>query len=348
MLKSDKAEAERAALALARDHGARDVMRRLLEFAPRNVGDNLGHPAIALANGWRTMEAMGWQHAEVVLRYATSYIAGYKGDRTYAANLERVERTLPGLPIDWAGATGEKSATVALYRLLRTGKPAESCDFICAELLSGKARAGAMWDAICLTAAESVFRHKIGGGALGAQVHAVTTANALRYGFDAAGDSRLKLINLLQAAGVVADFHVRRVAKEGNLRDLSLLDLKASAGKPGGTMHDVFGLLPFKARDHFEPKSGEREASDQACKLAFDLLDNETGQATFMRTARSFVCVKASMDPHDIKFPAAVFEDTFLASPEWRPYLLASSLHALHGSRSNDTVVLARLKEILN
>jgi hypothetical protein len=209
-----------------------------------------------------------------------------------------------------------------------------------AALRSGRVKSGAAWDAIALAAADSVFRHKIGGGMLGGQIHAVTTTNALRYGFDLVDDPQAKLLNLLQAAGVVCDFYVRRISKEGNLRDMSLLDLKNNPGKATGTLRDVFELLPFKARDHFEPKPGEREASDQACHLAFELLRNENNHAAFMQTARSFLCVKASLDPHDIKFPAAVFEDAYSVSAEWRPYLLAASVHSLHGTRSADTSVL--------
>ena len=334
MLKSDAVEAERAALALARDHGARHVMHRLWEFAARNIGDNLGHPAIALANSLRALEVMGWQHAEVALRYVTRYIGGYKGDKTYAPNLERVKQTLPRLPGIGPAQTSDRAATLELYKLLRAGNADESCDLICSQLLSKRVKAGSVWDAISLAAADSVFRHKIGGGMLGAQIHAVTTTNALRYGFNLVDDPQTKLLNLLQAAGVVSDFYVRHVSKEGNLRDMSLLDLKGSAGKTTGTIRDVFELLPFKARDYFEQKPDERAASDQACRMAFDLLGNANNHAAFMQTARSFLCVKASLDPHDIKFPAAVFEDAYAVSAEWRPYLLASSVHALHGTKS--------------
>jgi len=332
---------------LARDRGPRHVLQQLWQFAPRNVGGNLGHPAIALANSLRALDALGWQHSEVALRYVTRYIAGYKGDKTYATAMERVERTLARLPVDWTSAAAEKGATMALYKLLRTGNAEQCCDLICSELLSGKVTAGAIWDAVSLAAADSVFRHKIGGGMLGAQVHAVTTTNALRFGFDAADDARTKFIILLQAAGVIADFYVRDVSGEGNLRNLSLLDLKRSPGNATGTMRDVFEMLPFKARDHFEPKPGEREASDQACRLAFDLLDSNTQQAAFTRTARSFLCVKASLDPHDIKFPTAAFEEAHNASAEWRRFLLAASVHALHGTKSHDTAVLLQVRDAL-
>jgi hypothetical protein len=67
-----------------------------------------------------------------------------------------------------------------------------------------------------------------------------------------------------------------------------------------------------------------------------------------MRTALSFLCVKASLDPHDIKYPAAAFEDAYSVSAEWRPYLLASSVHALHGTKSSDTAVLVQVRDALN
>ena len=222
------------------------------------------------------------------------------------------------------------------------------CALICSQLLSRKVKAGAAWDAISLAAANSIHRHKIGGGGLGAQIHAVATANALRYGFDLVDDPQVKLSNLLQAAGVVSDFYVRHVSKEGNLRDMNLVDLKNATGKASGSIRDVFELLPFKARDHFEPKHGERDASDQACRMAFEVLRHEKNHAVFMQTARSFLCVKASMDPHDIKFPVAVFEDAYSVSAEWRPYLLASSVHSLHGTKSAETSVLMQVRDALN
>lgn len=347
LLKSDSAEAERAALALARQHGARFVMHRLWEFASRNVGGTLGHPAIALANSHRALDAMGWQHAHVALRYVTGYISGQKNDRTYLPNLERVNQTAPQFPVDWASAESDTTATLDLYKLLRAGQADESCALICSQLLSKNVKAGAAWDAIHLAAADSVSRHKIGSSMLGAQIHAVTTVNALRYGFDLVEDSRVKLINLLQAAGVICDFYVRHVQREGHLRELNLLDLQASDEQPKGTIRDVFEMLPIKSREYVPKNPEDRDASDAACRLALTLLRDANQHSAFMQAARSFLCVKATMDPHDFKYPAAVFEDAQLVSPEWRPYLLASSVHALHGRKSSDTPTLVQVKEVL-
>jgi hypothetical protein len=59
------------------------------------------------------------------------------------------------------------------------------------------------------------------------------------------------------------------------------------------------------------------------------------------------MCVKSSHDPHDYKFPAAAFDDAFVASPVCVPYLLASSVHALTGRRSADSAVLVQAREAL-
>ena len=347
LLKSDREQAESAALTLARDHGARYAMHRLCEFAPRNVGDNLGHPAIALANGIRTMDAMGWQHAEVALRYAARYIAGYKGDKTFAGNLERVQANVARLPAGWAATASNRGATLEIYQVLRAGKAAEACDLVCSQLTSGKSKSGAVWDAISLAAADTLFRFKTGGEVIGGvQVHAVTTTNALRYSFDAVDDAQTKLLNLLQAAGVTADFYVRHVGKEGNLRDINVLELESVGAK--ATLREAFELLPFKSKGYNQKSPDERAASDQACRIAFQHLQDPVNQLRFAELSRSFLCMKASLDPHDIKFPAAIFEDASFVSPEWRPYLLASSVHALHGSRSEDNAALMKVREALS
>jgi hypothetical protein len=337
-----------AALALARDFGGRHVMHRLWAIAGRNLGGTLGHPAIALANSIRALEVMGWQHSEVGVRYMAGFLGSEKEDRTYRSNLERAKKILPGLSQGWSSAEGQSAATLELYKVLREGNPSEACELICAQLSSGKVKAGAVWDAVSLAAADTLVRYKRGGISIGgSQIHAVTTTNALRYGFNLVDDGPTKLINLLQAAGVTADFFVRLPKKEGNLREMDLLDLgRANTERPGG-FGEVFELLPFKSNGYNERNPAERASSDQACRMAFKLVSDRRREAEFMRTARSFLCVKASLNPHDIKYPAAAFEEAYAVSPEWRPYLLASSVHALHGTKSKDTPALLQVREAL-
>ena len=202
MNNSDPDEAERAIVALARSQGSRQAMARLLEYGTRNVSGTLGHHPIVVANGWRTLDAMGWQHVEPVLRYTTRLLARLKPDRNFTPNLQRVHKTVPDLPTDWASNEHSHEATLEIYKLLREGNADATCDLICSQLSSGKARAGTVWDAIHLVAADLVFRYKIGGVRIGGSlIHAITSTNALRFGFDCAYENPVRLLMLLQGAG---------------------------------------------------------------------------------------------------------------------------------------------------
>jgi hypothetical protein len=107
-------------------------------------------------------------------------------------------------------------------------------------------------------------------------------------------------------------------------------------------------MLPRK-ENVYPPKEsrGERGASDEACRISFAHFQKRSNMSDFQRTARSLLCVKATEDPHDLKYPVAAFEDARLASPQWRPYLLAASVHALHGPASADSLVLAQARKAL-
>ena len=345
LLKSDKEGAQEAAMALAQIHGPRHVMERLWEFAGRNLGGNLGHVAIALANSMRTLDTMGWQHADLGLKYVAGYVAGYEGDKTYAENLELSRQAK--LPKDWTNAHGDRVATLDLYNVLREGNASGAAELAYQQLTRGKIKAAAVWDAISLAAADSIFRFRTGGEVIGGvQVHAVTTTNALRFGFELSSEPQTKLLLLLQAAGVTADFFVGRSKREGNLRNLNVIELRRSEGRQP-KIEQVFAGLPRKAVGYNQQSPSEREASDAACRMAFDFMSSPAAQAEFMRTARGFLCRKASLDPHDVKFPAAMFEDAGRVSAEWRPYLLASSVHALHGEKSADSKSLTKVREAL-
>ena len=63
----DPERAERAAVSLARHRSASQVFEMLWRYGARDYR-NIGHKAIFVANAHRTLNAIGWQHAEPVLR----------------------------------------------------------------------------------------------------------------------------------------------------------------------------------------------------------------------------------------------------------------------------------------
>src|SRR5688572_10931801 len=62
----DEPAADAAAAGLARSAAPGEVFETFCRFGARDFRD-IGHKAIYVANGWRTLQQIGWQHAEPVL-----------------------------------------------------------------------------------------------------------------------------------------------------------------------------------------------------------------------------------------------------------------------------------------
>jgi hypothetical protein len=349
MRTGDKSQVEHAIVALARNEGNQQAMHRLWKYSANDLGGTLGHLPIGLANASRTLESIGWQHAEPGLRYLAREICRPEADNTFEGNEQRLNKSLHQLPPDWASSRSNRSVTLELYQRIRSADADSAGDFICANLMKKKASAGAIWDAISLAAADLIFRYQIGGSVIGgAMIHAITSTNALRFGFNLVTTPEIRLIQLLQAAGCLAGGFIGQAAKDKRLRNLSLVDdLDRLNKNEAVTVEEIFEQLPTKGDSYRQQDPSERDASDQACKAAFQLLSQTGNEHSFMNTARTLLCAKASEDPHDFKYPTAAFEDAFLVSPEWRPYLLASSVHALHGVKSADSMVLQRTRSAI-
>jgi hypothetical protein len=67
----------------------------------------------------------------------------------------------------------------------------------------------------------------------------------------------------------------------------------------------------------------------------------------FEQAARSWMCRKATSDPHEYKFLAAMLEEGHWVSRPWQPHMLAASVHFLHGEQSVDHPVVVQASEAL-
>lgn len=229
MREQDAAAAERAIVAVARAHGPRPAMSRLGKHGIRRVGGSFGHHPIMIANAYRTLDALNWERAEPVLRYLASGFSQNESDEAYEPNRERVRQVAAKLPGDWAHGPASRAATVELYGMLRRGEREPSCELISAELTSGGATAATVWDAIHLTASDLIVRYKTGGLPIGgAMIHAITSTNALRFGFMNSEDDGVRLLMILQGVAALSDVFLADAAKDDQLRDMNLLEL---AGK---------------------------------------------------------------------------------------------------------------------
>ena len=231
-----------------------------------------------------------------MLRYLARALSRHKADGTYEPNQERARKTVAHLPADWAAQEPERGATLEVFNLLRQGKADAACDLICTQLSSGRVKAGAVWDAIHLVAADLLFRCKTGGVAIGGVlIHAVTSTNALRCGFDRSDDDRVRLLMLLQSVGGLGNQFVLPNEKDGQLRGMNLLDLKADDTRASASITDVFAMLPDKTKGPSpEEAEGYRKVSDEACRRSFATLQTSANQMAFKQAARSLLCVKAT------------------------------------------------------
>jgi len=88
----DEGAADAAVAGLCRGSGAAECMEPVWRMAVRDQR-NIGHKPIFAAQSWRTLQAIGWEHAEPVLRSLTFGLLDLQGDRPkplgpYDANLE--------------------------------------------------------------------------------------------------------------------------------------------------------------------------------------------------------------------------------------------------------------------
>jgi hypothetical protein len=337
----DSDRAERAIVALARSRGSTEVLEPLWHYAGRDWGF-IGHMAILVANSCRLLETIGWRHAEPVLRYVVQGLAGWGPEHAHHAdvqpywtNLQRVEQAVRRLPGNWAEDHGNAGLTKDLLSLLREGKGEEACDLAVRHLTDGTARAGAVWDAVHLAAGELVLSskpHNAWRPINSAALHSNTAANALHYAFRASGKEDTRLLLTLQAVAWL-DLY-----RKGVIRGKCLVRPLDITGLTGAE-------LPQQPEAAIEAILATRTAQPhEAARLAFAFAQRHHPEP-LLRAARRLMPVKSSGDPHDIKFPVAIFEDLDLVSPGWRPHLVAASAFSFWGSERPDLPLMQQVRE---
>jgi hypothetical protein len=354
MERFDVDRAERALVALARNQGARQTLELLWVYGLRNLGMG-GHAAILVANCFRALETVGWQEAEQALRFVVRDIYqlnAEKPDQYWLSNTARADRHLDKLPPTWAAGKADPAATRELFALLREGKAEPACDLAIKQLLRGVG-GQALWDAVHLATAELMVRHKSGWGLASRPLHANTSTNALHYAFRKCTTPRTRFLALLQGVAWAAG---RTGSDLPDLRDLKIAELPAAAvpAKAEDALAEVFALLPSRTYrwDAQAKKSmlgyGKRDEADDACRKVF-VLARERPEVVplFVQTAHSWLCRKANDDAHEYKFLAAILEDAACVSPQWRPHLLAASVHYFHGKQTPENPVIQQVREAL-
>src|ERR1051326_2196329 len=128
----DESAADLAVTALTRTAGAQEMFEIFCRYGMRDFRE-IGHKAIYVANSWRTLQAIGWQHAEPVLRSLAYGLldrggdqnpakADLPADRPWRANRSAVAK----VRADWLEGKPSASATSELFETLRHASPDEA------------------------------------------------------------------------------------------------------------------------------------------------------------------------------------------------------------------------------
>jgi hypothetical protein len=329
----DEERADRAIVALARSRGADEIIEGLWRYGARDFR-NIGHKAIFVANTWRTLQTIGWHHAEPALRSLVLGLLDFgRGERVneyafedqaYLSNVERARQAVGKLPGTWTSRQGDAAAARELLEIFRSAPVGESCQAALERLVAGRVTAQTVWDAVHLLSGELMMRQP---GIYG--IHTVTSVNGLRYAYETAADPETRLVLLLQGIGWMAQFQRFMASKNNGLKNLHITELVPAeiSADSSQAAEEIFGLMST------DPSA--------AAVHALALAERQPEPDAFARTAYRLIFRKGT-DAHNYKYPAAIFEDYRLVSPTWRPHMLATAVYYLPGTTIPDSPLMAR------
>ena len=315
--------ADAAVAALCRNAGAAEVMEPLFLYGLRDHRD-IGHKAIFAMQCWRTLQTVGWAHAEPVVRSLAYGLLDQGGGTPktpvgpYDANLANAAK----IRDEWTLGKPDPGATRSLLDTLRHASPEDASAEVVAALNRGVAP-DSLWDAVNLHAGELMMRAP---GIV--PIHAVTSANALHYIHGASGDDRTRRLALLQAAGWQPLY-----------RDMMRADRKVA----------IDALEPITPDADGDDAVGEVFAdlgSDRhkAAGKALGYLARGGSPELIFAAARRLIFHKGR-DSHDYKFGAASWEEFRLASdPKWQAPLVASALFNFPTAGTADSPLMDRAR----
>ncbi len=330
MRRWDEAAADASVAGLARSAGANEVFEQFARFGVRDFR-SIGHKAIYVANSWRTLQCIGWQHAEPVLRSLAYALLNHEGEPNPADNDlaadrpgRRNEQLASEIRAEWQEGKPNATATRDLLAVLRTASADGACDYV-VKLLNEGVAPQSIYDALYLGAGELLMR-QAGIVAL----HAVTSTNALHYIYRTSANDGTRRMALLQNAAFLPLF---REAMQGR-------------GKVGDAQIDALESGPLSQKDSLADIF--RDVSDDPTRAATKVLTflEQQRPEPLIDAARRLIFLKGS-DSHDYKFSSAVLEDYYSISPEFRDRFLASSVFKLRGSESPDNQLVQRTRNAL-
>jgi hypothetical protein len=324
----DVPRADAAAAAVARTLTPQQAFELFIITGARDFRD-IGHKAIFAANAFRTLQTIGWQHAEPVLRSLAYAQLKHEGDnpakrdgdpdRPGRKNRERAQQ----MSGNWADGTVNQDATRDLLAAIRTGD-ADAAPAVVAKTLDGRVSPRSAWDAVFLGAGELMLcQPNI------VALHAATSANALHYAYENTSSDFVRRWLLLQAASFLTLFRDNLTNRKS-----VQIDTGRWSGVPGSSSAgDVVAEL-FAHASHNKA---------EAAQIALEYLKGGGDPQRLHDTARRLVFFKGA-DSHDYKFSSAILEDCGRVSPAWRNHYLAAGMMLFRGSGGPDIPLVERTR----
>lgn len=327
----DEAAADVAAAGLVRGAGAQEVFDVLCRFGARDFRD-IGHKIIFVSNSWRTLQTIGWQHAEPVVRSLAYAMLEHRDGKNPSENDYEVDRPgrnnekrLKSIRAGWQTGSKDNATIIHLLETYRSSSWDDAAQAVVDVLNRGKSP-DCVWDAVKLHAGEMLMRRP---GI--ASLHATTTANALHFAFCQTSHDETRRFLLLQAASFMTMF--RGAAGVGN-DGVAIDEFKMDTDKEAG-VDDL--------EDVFREVSGDK---NRAARKALAFLNQTGDERAFMRMAQRLIYLKGT-DAHDYKFSSAILEDFRRLPAALRNRYLAASVFWLKGSGMPDTPLVARTRQAL-
>jgi hypothetical protein len=316
-----------AAAAFTRSAGAQQIFDQLCYLGARDFRD-IGHKIIYVSNSWRSLQTIGWQHAEPIVRSLAYALLAHNGKNPATDNAKADQpgrwnsEKLATIRDGWTMGKTDPAVSRQLLSGLRTQGWQEVSTQVIALLNQGYAPS-TIWDALFSYGAEMLMKRP---GII--TLHSLTTLNAFHYAWQQAIQDNTRRFLLLQAAAFLPLFR-----DGGGVRDgLAIEDLQAAKGmKPdAASLEGIFDLI---SRD-----------KSQAARQCLGFLEAGGSPADLRAMAQRLVYMKGT-DSHDYKFSSAVLEDFTHLSPEVRQRFLAASVFWLKGSAGPDSPLVQRTRD---
>jgi hypothetical protein len=328
----DESAADAAVTGLARAAGANEVFELFFHYGCRDFR-SIGHKAIFVSSASRTLECMGWRHAEPVVRSLAYALLTHhrepnpaesdlEPDRPWKRNRELASKIRP----DWLDGKLDDAATAEMLSALRDGSADAACDQV-VELLNRGIGPQSIWDALLGGAGELLMRQP---GIIA--LHALTSSNALRYAYETSQNDATRRMLLLQNAAFLPLFR-ETMRVRGKLGDSRVDRLEPISPEQVG---------PGAIEEILADVSGDRMT---AARKVLGYLQKSPAEP-LIDAARRLVFLKGR-NSHDYKFSSAVLEDCYRVSPRWRGPFLAAAVFNLRGSAGGDNPLVERTRSAL-